>query len=171
MNEDVLIKRFLLRSINNTCVCRKSSSTRVYSSTCHERTPGLGPRQKCPYVTGGRSSEGRVGGTKRNRSTPCTSTFTTTSAIHTEYNIMHCHNNLVIEPKINNKNNITAVVLYSTRTLVANVSQLLALHVFHIRPAARIPLGHDGSLWPLCLLRYVLFARQQALYTMHTGQN
>ena len=47
-------------------------------------------------------------------------------------------------------NNITAEVLYSTRTLVVNVSQLLALKVFHIRPAARIPLGHDGSLWPLC---------------------
>ena len=56
------------------------------------------------------------------------------------------------------RNNITAEVLYSTRTLVANVSKLLALHVFHIRPAARIPLGHDGSLWPRCLLRYVLFA-------------
>ena len=58
-------------------------------------------------------------------------------------------------------NNITAEVLYSKRTLVVNVSQLLLLHVFHIRPAARdarIPLGHDSSLWPLCLLRYVLFA-------------
>ena len=37
-------------------------------------------------------------------------------------------------------------------------SQLLVLNVFHIRPATRIPLGHNGSLWPLCLLRYVLFA-------------
>ena len=55
-------------------------------------------------------------------------------------------------------NNITADVWYSRRTFVINVSQLLALKVFHIRPAARIPLGHDGSLWPLCLLRYVLFA-------------
>ena len=55
-------------------------------------------------------------------------------------------------------NNITADVWYSRRTFVINVSQLLALKVFHIRPAARIPLGHDGSLWPLCLLIYVLFA-------------
>ena len=57
-------------------------------------------------------------------------------------------------------NNITADVLYSTQTFVVNVSQRLALYVFHIRPAARIPFGHDhdGSLWPLCLLRYVLFA-------------
>ena len=54
--------------------------------------------------------------------------------------------------------NIIAEVLYSRRTLVVNVSQLLVLKVFHIRPAARIPLGHDGSLWPLCLLRCVLFA-------------
>ena len=50
-------------------------------------------------------------------------------------------------------NNITADVWYSRRTFVINVSQLLALKVFHISPAARIPLGHDGSLWPLCLLR------------------
>ena len=33
-------------------------------------------RQKCPYMTGGCSSEGRVGGSKRN--TPCTTTFMTT---------------------------------------------------------------------------------------------
>ena len=49
-------------------------------------------------------------------------------------------------------------LLYSMGTLAVDVSQLVALHVFHIRPAARIPLGHDGSLWPLCLLQYVLFA-------------
>ena len=46
-------------------------------------------------MTGGRSSEGRkdgrVGGGKRN--TPCTTTLCiTTSDIHTEYNVMHCHN-------------------------------------------------------------------------------
>ena len=52
-------------------------------------------------------------------------------------------------------NNITADVWYSRRTFVINVSQLLALKVFHIRPAARIPLGHDGSLWPLLVLSYV----------------
>ena len=67
-------------------------------------------------------------------------------------------------------NNITAEVLYSTRTLVVNVSQLLALKVFHIRPAARMPLGHDGSLWPLCFdscyLRFAASARWQALYMM-----
>ena len=51
---------------------------------------------------------------------------------------------------------ITAEVLYSTRTLVVNVSHLLALQVFHIRPAARISLVHDGSLWPLCLFRFAL---------------
>ena len=64
-----------------------------------------------------------------------------------------------------NHNNITAEVLYSSRTLVVNVSQLLTLHVFHIRPvvyrldvihillrpAARIPLGHDGPFVAILL--------------------
>ena len=35
-----------------------------------------------------------VGGTsgRRQRNTHCTTTFITTSDIHTEYNVMHCHN-------------------------------------------------------------------------------
>ena len=33
---------------------------------------------------------GGTGGVKRN--TPCMTTFITTSDIHTEYNVMHCHN-------------------------------------------------------------------------------
>ena len=42
------------------------------------------------------------------------------------------------------------LVLYNTRTLVqyantCRLNQLLGLHEFHISPAARIPLGHDGS--------------------------
>ena len=57
-----------------------------HSSTCHERTPSGPGKGVC---TGGRSSEGRVGGAKCN--TPCTTTFITTSDIHTEYNVMHCH--------------------------------------------------------------------------------
>ena len=32
----------------------------------------------------------------------------------------------------------------------------LALHVFLIRPAIRIQLGHDGSLWPLTLFVSIL---------------
>ena len=47
--------------------------------------------------------------------------------------------------------NIIAEVLYSRRTLVVNVNQLLVLKVFHIRLAARIPLGHDGSFSPVNL--------------------
>ena len=57
-------------------------------------------------------------------------------------------------------NYITAEVLYSTRTLVVNVSQLLALKVFHFRPDARIPLGHDGPLFAsiraICVLPHQL---------------
>ena len=89
-----------------------------------------------------------MGSAKRNNPA-----FITTSYI---LNTMSCIViiTVVIEPQI--IFNITAEVLHST--LVVNVSQLLALHVFHIRPAARIlariPLGHDGSLWLLCLLRY-----------------
>ena len=108
-------------------------------------------------MTDGCSFEGRVGGAKCN--TPCTTTSPPAIFI---LNTMSClviiMYAIVIEPNIII---ITAEVLYSMRTRVVNVSQLLALHVFHIRTAARIPLGHDGSLWPVCLLRmfhYVLFA-------------
>ena len=53
----------------------------LYSSTCHERTP-LGPG-KCPYMTGGRSSEGRAG------SKYTSDDYHHLSDTHTEY--MHCH--------------------------------------------------------------------------------
>ena len=51
------------------------------------------PYMQCPYMTGGRSSEGRkdgwVGAPKRN--TPCTTTLCiTTSDVHTEYRRLGC---------------------------------------------------------------------------------
>ena len=105
-------------------------------------------------MSGGRSSEGWAGGGAK-RDTPCTTTSPPAIFI---LNTMSCiviiMYAIVIEPNIIR----TAEVVYSMGTLVVNVSQLLALPVFHIRLAARIPLDHDGSLWPLCLLRYVLFA-------------
>ena len=69
-----------------------------YSSTCHERTPS-GPG-KCPYMTGGHSSEGRVGGAKRN--TP----YTTTSPpailiLNTMSGIVIIMYAIVIESKMN----------------------------------------------------------------------
>ena len=76
----------------------------------------------------------------------------TGSDIHTEYNVMHCHI-IYVRYAMDIERNIDAPLaaiqqlryIYSTRTHVFDVSQLLALHVFHIRPTARIPLGHDGS--------------------------
>ena len=81
---------------------------------------------------------------------------------------------IVIEPKINAStydvhNNITAEVLYSTRTLVVNVSQLLALHVgfisgqlprwlfvatlfASIRAICVLPHQLDGKRSPRCAL-------------------
>ena len=60
----------------------------------------LGTRQKCPYMTGGRSSQGRVGGAKRNRPTLYTTTSPPAILI---LNTMSCivMYAIVIEPKIN----------------------------------------------------------------------
>ena len=55
-------------------------------------------------------------------------------------------------------NNITANVLYSRRTLVVNVSQLLALKVFHIRPAA-----HPNNARSRWLFVATLFASIRAI--------
>ena len=57
-------------------------------------------RQKCPYMTGGRSSQGRVGGAKRNRPTLYTTTSPPAILI---LNTMSCivMYAIVIEPKIN----------------------------------------------------------------------
>ena len=54
-------------------------------------------RQKCLYMTGGHSSEGQVGGAKRN--TPCTTTFITTSDNVMQIGIIMYA--IVIDPKIN----------------------------------------------------------------------
>ena len=57
-------------------------------------------RQNCPHMTGGRSSEGRVGGAKRN--TPCTTTSPPEIFIlHTVTCIVIIMYAIVIEPKIN----------------------------------------------------------------------
>ena len=55
-------------------------------------------------------------------------------------------------------NNITAEVLYSTRTLVVNVSKLLPLKVFHFRPAARMPFVAT------------LFASIRAIHPIHAAK-
>ena len=110
-------------------------------------------------MTGGHSWEGRVGGAKR--STPCTTTSPPAIFILNKMSsiviIMYA---VVIEP-IMHRNNIIAEVLYTTRTLVANVSQLLALHVFHSRPpeyrwATTALCGHSVC-FDTCYLRFALW--------------
>ena len=73
--------------------------------------------------------------------TPCTTTSPPAIFI---LNTMSCiviiMYAIFIEPNIN----ITAEVLYSTRTLVVNVSQLLARHVFHI--TGQTPKFHSAMM-------------------------
>ena len=62
------------------------------------------------------------------------------------------------------QNNIKSEVLYSTRTLAVNVSQLLALHVFHVRrplefhSATMFLCGHSVC-FDTCYLRFAAPAR------------
>ena len=52
-------------------------------------------------------------------------------------------------------NNRAGIVQYSMRTQ-STLSQVLTLHIFHIRPPARP--NSTCPRWPPCLLRYELFA-------------
>ena len=50
----------------------------------------------------------------------------------------------------------------STHTLLFNADRLLAIHAVHVKPPARIPLGHDAksmaalsaSIRAICVLRH-----------------
>ena len=71
-----------------------------YSSTCHERTPS-GPGKSVPtWQVAARQRDGGTGEGGGMHNTPCTTTLCiTTSDIHTEYNVTHCHP-IVIERKM-----------------------------------------------------------------------
>ena len=104
-------------------------------------------------MTGCRTSEGRPGGrgAKRNRGYPLHD-YITNDVI-----IMFA---IVIERKIN----ALRYIVQSANKLF-NVRQLLAIHVFHIRPATRISVNLDGSssasIHAICVLPYQPAARQQ----------
>ena len=140
----------------------------MYGSTCHERTPSGSGKSVPTWQVAGRQRDGWVGAPN----------VIPLARLHHHRRCsywMHRHNYVryavVIERRMNASYS-SWCVLYSTWTHVFDVSQLLALHIFHIRPPEFHSANECSSVcFACCRISWQLDNKRSKVYTMRPVQS